>query len=350
MNFKKFFTVLVLFNISFAQHLNAELHDRGGGLIYDDVLDVTWLQNANYGAGSAYDNANFTTRPDELTDGRMTWFNAMEWVANLEYYDSVRDVVWDDWRLPEVKCWVNGESFNRSRSNDGSTDVGLNITSTCSELAYMYYVNLKNLGRKNTEGELQDGQGMIDDPDDPKDESLFIGLDPKKYQNYWYSTIRPDNASNVFDFRADNGNVAAANWHYDRLAWAVRDGDVAVIDPVDPGDPVDPPVDDPNIAVGQMTTNIYIPSLDNTEGNYSLSFIYYGMSADNKKLWALQDKTINSPPIVDENSGTYTETNIYAPSVNYYGLLDDMNIWIELIYYGEEDNVQLWQLNAFGEN
>jgi len=26
----------------------AELYDRGNGLIYDDVLNVTWLQDANY--------------------------------------------------------------------------------------------------------------------------------------------------------------------------------------------------------------------------------------------------------------------------------------------------------------
>ena len=28
----------------------AMLWDRGGGLIYDDVLKVTWLQDANYAA------------------------------------------------------------------------------------------------------------------------------------------------------------------------------------------------------------------------------------------------------------------------------------------------------------
>ncbi|MDZ7752733.1 MAG: hypothetical protein U5S82_13950 [Gammaproteobacteria bacterium] len=27
---------------------SATLFDRGRGLIYDDVLDITWLQDANY--------------------------------------------------------------------------------------------------------------------------------------------------------------------------------------------------------------------------------------------------------------------------------------------------------------
>ena len=33
--------------LSFLPAAQAELHDRGNGLIYDDVLDITWLQDAN---------------------------------------------------------------------------------------------------------------------------------------------------------------------------------------------------------------------------------------------------------------------------------------------------------------
>ena len=60
----------------------ATLIDRGGGLIYDDVLDITWLQDANLG-------------------GRMSWNNAVEWTDNLSYGG------FDDWRLPSVD--VNGD-------------------------------------------------------------------------------------------------------------------------------------------------------------------------------------------------------------------------------------------------
>ena len=56
---------------------NAALFDRGGGLIYDDVLNVTWLQDANYAQTSGYD-----------ADGGMTWGNAVAWVSDLSYYDS----------------------------------------------------------------------------------------------------------------------------------------------------------------------------------------------------------------------------------------------------------------------
>jgi len=67
------------------------LLDRGGGLIYDTDLDVTWLQDAIYAKTSGFD-----------PDGRINWHSAMDWVASLAYYDSVRDRTWDDWRLPSA--------------------------------------------------------------------------------------------------------------------------------------------------------------------------------------------------------------------------------------------------------
>ena len=43
----------------------AELIDRGGGLIYDTELDITWLQDANYALSSGVDE-----------DGAMSWDSA----------------------------------------------------------------------------------------------------------------------------------------------------------------------------------------------------------------------------------------------------------------------------------
>ena len=63
----------------------AALIDRGGGLIYDEDLNITWLQDAYY-AG----------------DVEMEWQVAMNWAANLSYYDTVRNVTYTDWRLPKA--------------------------------------------------------------------------------------------------------------------------------------------------------------------------------------------------------------------------------------------------------
>ncbi len=53
---------------------NAELWDRGGGLIYDDVLDITWLQDANYAATKTFGV------PGIEANGVMSWYTANDWI------------------------------------------------------------------------------------------------------------------------------------------------------------------------------------------------------------------------------------------------------------------------------
>jgi len=65
-------TALSLFSLS----ADGALVDIGNGLIYDDDLDITWLQNGNYSAST------------------MTWDEADVWAENLIFHDL------DDWRLP----------------------------------------------------------------------------------------------------------------------------------------------------------------------------------------------------------------------------------------------------------
>jgi hypothetical protein len=61
---------------------NAALWDRGGGLIYDDELQITWLQDANYAKTAGYDG-----------DGLMSWGEATTWAANPSYFDVVNGAV-----------------------------------------------------------------------------------------------------------------------------------------------------------------------------------------------------------------------------------------------------------------
>src|SRR5687767_2360837 len=119
----------------------AALHDRGGGLLYDDVLDVTWLQDANYAKTSG-----------QHPTGKMSCAEASKWVSALVYHDSVRNVNHTGWRLPKVEP-VSGESFNHEFRLDGSTDEGYNITSKRSEFSYMYYVNLQLDGWRTKDGQ-----------------------------------------------------------------------------------------------------------------------------------------------------------------------------------------------------
>ena len=60
-NFRVALTALLL---TFVCTANATLIDRGGGLMYDDVLDITRLPEATLGGG-------------------LDWYDAIAWVENL---------------------------------------------------------------------------------------------------------------------------------------------------------------------------------------------------------------------------------------------------------------------------
>jgi hypothetical protein len=183
----------------------AALIDRGGGMIYDDVLNITWLQDANYAYASGYDPRG----------GRMTWENAMEWAENLVYGG------FDDWRLPTVR--PIGSDFNTEISNNGTTDSGYGNRSPSSEMAYMYYVNLGNLGfcTPNDSApsgcEPQRGFG-------PRRTAPFTNL-----QNwiYWSGTEFEVNPSAAWFFAPNTGFQYLNFKLYEFYAWAVRSGDVA---------------------------------------------------------------------------------------------------------------------------
>jgi hypothetical protein len=61
---------------------------------YDTSLDITWLKDANAGAGSVFDNGRLPN------DGVMSWQNAMEWADSLSF--TVGGDTWDAWRLPNM--------------------------------------------------------------------------------------------------------------------------------------------------------------------------------------------------------------------------------------------------------
>lgn len=165
---------------------HAALIDRGGGLIYDDVLNVTWLQDVQYMTTQGYAE-------------RLSWADANAWVSGLEYVDTVRGVVWDDWRLP-------------STINDPSSR-GWDITGTSSELAYMYYINLGYEPSYTYDRNVPEPSSSNYNP--------FINL---AYRGYWSGTEYVAGRAWGFHFhfgaQEPNGTSDGA------YVWAVRDGDV----------------------------------------------------------------------------------------------------------------------------
>lgn len=172
---------------------HAVLIDRGGGLIYDTDLNVTWLQDAQY------------ARTIGAASPGMSWQQALAWTADLEYYDSVRDITYSDWRLPST--------INLSSS------AGFDTTGLSSELAYMYYVNLGYAASTD----------MVDYTSVPAPSSAnynpFMNL---AYLGYWSGTdgqIPERDYTWAFHFHFGYQFLDGQD---DRLRiWAVRDGDVA---------------------------------------------------------------------------------------------------------------------------
>jgi hypothetical protein len=163
----------------------ATLIDRGGGLIYDDVLDVTWLQDASYNLTSGYAD-------------RLTWSEATTWVSELSYQDSVRGVSWDDWRLPTTFAPVSGWDTS-----------GLS-----SELAYMYYVNLGYAANESWD--------RFDPAPTSDNYNPFINL---AYRAYWSETL--SEYGNQAWYLHFHFGAQELNGLDDGLyVWAVRDGDV----------------------------------------------------------------------------------------------------------------------------
>jgi Protein of unknown function (DUF1566)/PEP-CTERM motif len=167
---------------------HAGLIDRGGGLIYDDVKNITWLQDTQYARTSGYS-----------VNGLLGWQEAQDFAQNVEYFDAVRGVTWSDWRLPTA---VNSP-----------LSLGYDPSGLSSELAYMYYVNLglspiyltapKNTIFKNNPFANLDGRG------------------------YWTGTaVKPDQTAWGFQF--GYGLLEPGGVNNSVRAWLVRDGDVGV--------------------------------------------------------------------------------------------------------------------------
>jgi len=188
-----------LFLLSGQPPASAALVDRGCGMIYDTVLDVTWLADANYARSSGYD-----------ADGKLDWAGAVAWAGQLSYCG------YDDWRLPATLP-VNGVNYVNNLSYDGTTDVGYNIISPASELAYMFAVNLGNTSYYDTAGNgPQPGHGLTNP-------GVFSNLN--EYY-YWSGTALPTLPGYSWGYSFIVGGQRMYYQPSEHYAWAVRDGNV----------------------------------------------------------------------------------------------------------------------------
>lgn len=180
----------------------ADLIDRGNGMIYDTALKMTWLKDANYARTSGYDD-----------DGRMSWDEATAWVEGLVYAG------YSDWRLPALRP-ATEKVFNYDFSDAGNTDIGYNVTSKKSELAYMFYVNLGNKGWNDTAGQVS---GCMPPTYCLTNNGVFDNL---QHYVYWFGTEYERFMDRAWTFYTFDGLQNYHNKENEFYAWPVRSGDV----------------------------------------------------------------------------------------------------------------------------
>lgn len=169
----KIFLLLIFLTKAILPIAHAELIDRGGGLIYDSDLQITWMQDTGYVKTSGYD-----------ADGFLNWDDAIIWVENLVYQG------YSDWRLPQIPY-------------------GCPTLYNCdhSELGHLFYTHLG-------------GTAMNPYANSGPFVNLAAG---------WYWSENAYGYDRAWDFGFGNGIQETTPKSYQLYPWAVRDGDVAAV-------------------------------------------------------------------------------------------------------------------------
>jgi hypothetical protein len=188
---------------------NAALLSRlSGAAYYDDVLNITWLADANLADTNAFGVTGINA------NGSMTWAKANEWIAamNTANYLGI-----SNWRLPTVTdTGTSGCNFAFT-----GTDCGYNVDLSTGEMAHMFYSTLGNTGYYDTSGS---ATGCSDSP--PyclTNDGPFSNL---QRGNYWSGTTYAPNTSNAWNFSFEVGYQGSLNKSLSLPAWAVRPGDI----------------------------------------------------------------------------------------------------------------------------
>lgn len=203
----------------------------GGQAYYDTVLGITWLTNTNLAWTNSFGINGIAA------DGGMSWDLALDWIDALNADGGKGHLGFNDWRLPALRP-VNGSSFTTGGSNNGTKDLGYGASGIgwqspsgefVSEMGYMYYVNLGNLGLCTPNDanpglcNAQPGFGLAN-------AGPFLNLPLSGGTTaYWAGLEYNAISSWMFDFsvgRQDENGKGFGNF-----AWAVRSGDVAALVP-----------------------------------------------------------------------------------------------------------------------
>ncbi|MFW0778569.1 MAG: DUF1566 domain-containing protein [Rickettsiales bacterium] len=167
----------------------AALYDRGNGLIYDDVHNITWLQDANYAHTSGY-----------KFGGNMSWDEALVWADQLEYAG------YNQWRLPSTVLDPPPAGHNRDSSELGNMYVNY--------LGNSYVSGLQNTSFVDA------GSG----------ETVYF--DNIKESLYWFQEVCDGCPDYAWSYDFSDAGQYTTRTITGFYAWAVHDGDIGGVSEV----------------------------------------------------------------------------------------------------------------------
>ncbi len=143
------YTLLAFGNVS-----QAALHPPFYLQVYDDVLDISWMQDTNFVQTSCFAN-NALWQAFDLTTiannsgrskaqicsdgGALNWYEAEAWIAHLNANNYLGVNTWRQWAVPDP---TNDTTCDLQ--NAGGTDIDWGYNCTASELGHLFNVTLGN--------------------------------------------------------------------------------------------------------------------------------------------------------------------------------------------------------------
>lgn len=232
MRIKTLLGALALIAVSAAANASLVGRDLNGSpgsfeAYYDTTLNITWLANANLAQTNTFGVSGINGL------GRMEWATANAWIAGM---NSASYLGISTWRLPKMfDIGNNGCTVNSLASYNGG-DCGYNVVSTgpqASEVASLFYDTLANLAFYTTSG--TPNPSCVGCPK-WQNTAPFSNLGATNF--YWYGQETTTDSTGI-----DYGLPATYAWYFgpsgaqrpqDKTgsfynAWAVVDGDVAVV-------------------------------------------------------------------------------------------------------------------------
>ena len=166
----------------------AALVARPGGMVYDTVQNITWLQNWN-------------------TNGPMDWTTANNWANNLVYGG------FDDWRLPTANTTASSNCSANFNPGGGLPQQYAGFNCTGSEMGHMFY----------NEFGATAGQSILAGSN-AANLALFTNVQSNVY---WSSPEYAPFPDSAWYFATDLGYQSVFDKNLVFYAVAVRPGDVA---------------------------------------------------------------------------------------------------------------------------